>query len=64
VEAAQIKTEPAVQAVNSADGQSLRTTGTVASNQYKETPVFPIAGGIVRQVAANSETEYGAGSRW
>jgi len=53
LEAAQIKTEPATQQeINSAADASLRTTGTVASNQYKETPVFPIAGGIVRQVNA------------
>jgi cobalt-zinc-cadmium efflux system membrane fusion protein len=29
---------------------SIRTTGSVASDAYKDTPVFPIAGGIVRQV--------------
>src|SRR5215471_6095801 len=53
LDAAQIKTEPAtLEAINSAAGPSLRTTGIVASNQYKETPVFPIAGGIVRQVNA------------
>jgi membrane fusion protein, heavy metal efflux system len=53
LDAAQIKTEPATeQPANSGPGPSLRTTGTVASNQYKETPVFPIAGGIVRQVNA------------
>jgi len=52
LEAAQIKTEPAIQQPISSTAASLRTTGTVASNQYKETPVFPIAGGIVRQVNA------------
>jgi RND family efflux transporter MFP subunit len=53
LDAAQIKTEPATQeAVNFGGGASLRTTGSVASNQYRETPVFPIAGGIVRQVNA------------
>src|SRR5262245_46605636 len=53
LEAAQIRTEPATQQqINSAPGAALRTTGTVSSNQYKETPVFPIAGGIVRQVNA------------
>ncbi|MCI0485732.1 MAG: efflux RND transporter periplasmic adaptor subunit [Blastocatellia bacterium] len=30
----------------------MRTTGTVQPNAYKETPVFPIAGGIVREVKA------------
>src|SRR5215470_18001399 len=53
LEAAQIKTEPAIQQpISSTAATSLRTTGTVAANQYKETPVFPIAGGIVRQVNA------------
>jgi|SRR5215472_204690 len=53
LDAAQIKTEPAtLEAINSAAGPSLRTTGIVGSNQYRETPVFPIAGGIVRQVNA------------
>jgi RND family efflux transporter MFP subunit len=28
----------------------LRTTGTVSSNAYKEVPIFPIAGGIIRQI--------------
>jgi membrane fusion protein, heavy metal efflux system len=50
---AQIRTEPA------AIGESgpvlaggLRTTGTVQTNAYKEVPVLPIAGGIVREVNA------------
>jgi cobalt-zinc-cadmium efflux system membrane fusion protein len=49
---AQIKTEVAVAGPPSAAAApgGLRTTGTVASNAYKETPVFPIAGGVVRQV--------------
>ncbi len=29
----------------------LRTTGTVQANAYKETPVLPLAGGIVREVS-------------
>ncbi|HWC77390.1 MAG TPA: efflux RND transporter periplasmic adaptor subunit [Blastocatellia bacterium] len=33
-------------------GGGVRTTGTVQANEYKETPIFPIAGGIVRQVNA------------
>lgn len=33
---------------NSTSG--LRTTGTVLANAYKETPVLPLAGGIVREV--------------
>jgi cobalt-zinc-cadmium efflux system membrane fusion protein len=28
----------------------IRTTGSVASNSYKEVPVFPIAGGIVKEI--------------
>ena len=54
LENAQIKTEVATErnggAAPAAEG--MRTTGTVQSNAYKETPVFPIAGGIVRQVDA------------
>ncbi|MEK6302722.1 MAG: efflux RND transporter periplasmic adaptor subunit [Acidobacteriota bacterium] len=30
----------------------IRTTGTVQTNAYKEVPVLPIAGGIVREVSA------------
>src|SRR5574341_1163988 len=30
----------------------LRTTGTVQANAYKEVPVLPIAGGVVREVSA------------
>src|SRR5215471_10096977 len=53
LDAAQIKTEPATAGVMNAGGGSfLRTTGIVGSNQDRETPVFPIAGGIVRQVNA------------
>jgi len=33
-----------------AGASGVRTTGTVQSNAYKEVPVFPIAGGIVRQI--------------
>jgi len=50
---AQIKTEVAERSeMSSTDTTELRTTGTVTSNAYKETPIFPIAGGIVRQVNA------------
>ncbi len=54
LENAHIKTE----AVNTqpgaiaASGGGLRTTGTVASNAYKEVPVLPVAGGVVREVKA------------
>ncbi len=30
--------------------QTLRTTGTVQSNSYKDVPVFPLAGGLVREI--------------
>jgi membrane fusion protein, heavy metal efflux system len=52
LENAQIKTE----AVNEKTGMpaagaaGIRTTGTVQSNAYKEVPVFPIVGGVVRQI--------------
>jgi RND family efflux transporter MFP subunit len=48
---AQITTEPV--APGEAVGvlaAGLRTTGTVQTNAYKEVPVLPIAGGIVREV--------------
>jgi RND family efflux transporter MFP subunit len=48
---AQIRTEPV--APGEAVGvlaAGLRTTGTVQTNAYKEVPVLPIAGGIVREV--------------
>ena len=51
IENAQIKVENATQrGAGPAVGESLRTTGSVASDQYRETPVFPIAGGIIREV--------------
>ena len=52
LENAQLKTEiVAEQTGMPAGGQTgIRTTGTVQSNAYKEVPVFPIAGGIVRQI--------------
>ncbi len=50
---AQLKIEAALAAPPSNQGVgTLRTTGTVQSNAYKETPVFPVAGGIVREVNA------------
>lgn len=54
LESAQIKTEAATAQAGAAApvAGGMRTTGTVQSNAYKETPVFPIAGGIVRQVNA------------
>jgi cobalt-zinc-cadmium efflux system membrane fusion protein len=52
LESAQIKTEIAVEQTNWAASEAgyLRTTGIVQSNAYKETPVFPIAGGITKEV--------------
>ena len=54
IESAQIKTEMATEQAGEAapDTGGMRTTGVVQSNAYKETPVFPIAGGIIRQVNA------------
>ena len=50
---ARIKTELAsVGEAAEAGTGGLRTTGTVQTNAYKEVPVFPIAGGIVREVNA------------
>ncbi|HKV41203.1 MAG TPA: efflux RND transporter periplasmic adaptor subunit [Blastocatellia bacterium] len=56
IENAQIKIEPAMSGASAGlagpgpAGAELRTTGIVSSNAYRETPVFPVAGGIVRQV--------------
>jgi RND family efflux transporter MFP subunit len=54
LESAQIKTEVAtVQSVAPAFASGgVRTTGTVQSNAYKEVPVLPVAGGIIREVNA------------
>lgn len=49
---AQIKTDVAIGGGGATEIAGLRTTGSVTSNAYKETPVFPVAGGIVRQVNA------------
>ncbi len=56
MDSAHIKTEVAtVRDATGAQGSGgLRTTGTVQPNAYKEIPVFPIAGGIVRQVSAQA----------
>jgi cobalt-zinc-cadmium efflux system membrane fusion protein len=52
LENAQLKTEVVAEQAGmpSAGAAGIRTTGTVQSNAYKEVPVFPIAGGIVRQI--------------
>lgn len=52
LENAQLKTELVTEQTGMppAGAAGLRTTGTVQSNAYKEVPVFPIAGGIVRQI--------------
>jgi len=51
-ENAQIKTEVVTEqpGMPAAGDAGIRTTGTVQSNAYKEVPVFPIAGGVVRQI--------------
>ena len=50
---AQIRTEAAAAGESGAVlAGGLRTTGTVQTNAYKEVPVLPIAGGIVREVNA------------
>ena len=63
LENAQIKTEVATEqapgAAPSATGP--RTTGTVQSNAYKEVPVLPVAGGIVREVNAQLGDKVGRG---
>ncbi len=49
---AQLKIEVVVDQMDMpAEGSTgIRTTGTVESNAYKEVPVFPIVGGIVRRI--------------
>ncbi|HKP12731.1 MAG TPA: efflux RND transporter periplasmic adaptor subunit, partial [Blastocatellia bacterium] len=63
LENAQIKTEVATAqagpAPRSAGGT--RTTGTVQSNAYKEVPVMPVAGGIIREVNVELGTRVGRG---
>jgi RND family efflux transporter MFP subunit len=50
---AQLKIEAASAAPPSGQmANALRTTGTVQANAYKETPVLPLTGGIVREVRA------------
>jgi len=52
LENAQLRVEVVAEQAGMPSGAAaeLRTTGTVQSNAYKEVPVFPIAGGIVRQI--------------
>ncbi len=52
IENARLKIEEArLETGSDATGlQGLRTTGTVQSNAYKDVPVFPVAGGIVREI--------------
>jgi len=49
---AHLKIEAATMAAATSSNATsgLRTTGTVQANAYKETPVLPLAGGIVREV--------------
>ncbi len=52
LENAKLKTEGVAEQTGmpSEGAAGIRTTGTVQSNAYKEVPVFPIAGGIIRQI--------------
>jgi len=52
LENAKLKTEVVAEQTGmpSEGAAGIRTTGTVQSNAYKEVPVFPIAGGIIRQI--------------
>ena len=54
LENTQIKTDVAVAQTGAPapGGGDTRTTGTVQSNAYKEVAVFPVAGGIAREVRA------------
>ena len=49
---AQLEYQTAVEQSDSSGSAMMRTTGTVQSNAYKEVPVLPITGGIVRGVRA------------
>jgi RND family efflux transporter MFP subunit len=49
---AQLKIEEATTGQGAVAASGMRVTGTVQSNAYKEIPVLPIAGGIIRQVKA------------
>lgn len=63
LENAQIKTEVAVEQTGSAvtGAGGTRTTGTVQANAYREVPVMPVAGGIVREVNAQLGDRVGRG---
>ena len=62
LENAQIKTEGAIEQPGAASAASgPRTTGTVQSNAYKEVPVLPVAGGIVREVNTQLGDKVGRG---
>lgn len=53
LESAQIKTETVpTSSTTSGPAAGYRTTGTVQSNSYKDVPVLPVTGGIVREVNA------------
>jgi RND family efflux transporter MFP subunit len=54
IQSAQIKTEVATEqsGAEPPGPGPMRTTGTVQSNAYKEVPVLPISGGIIRAVNA------------
>ncbi len=54
LENARLETDVVVEqtGIPAAGSVGVRAAGTVQSNAYKEVPVFPIAGGIVRQINA------------
>lgn len=61
---AHLKIEAASTPINaSMPSDSLRTTGTVESNAYKEVPVLPIAGGVIREVGAQLGDKVTKGQR-
>ncbi|MDQ3013191.1 MAG: efflux RND transporter periplasmic adaptor subunit, partial [Acidobacteriota bacterium] len=61
---AHLKIEAATAQSNaSMPDNALRSTGTVEANAYKETPVLPIAGGIVREVYAQLGDNIAKGQR-
>lgn len=61
---AQLKIEAAIaQSSATMPDNAIRTTGTVESNATKETPVLPVAGGIVREVGVQLGDKVTKGQR-
>jgi RND family efflux transporter MFP subunit len=64
VENARLETTVVTGATGSlAEPSGIRTTGTVQANAYKEVPVFPVLGGIVREVSVELGDRVGRGQR-